>query len=143
MDIGSVLGLILLINKIERIGDQARNVLDLAEAGAVLADQPDSETLLAERAEISALFGEVADLMVEHDDARFADLNRRCEELQASHQTKIIGYVHSSDPGYTVVPRAIYYRYLNRIVANLVGIVRAASEPESVEPSGSAPDLDE
>ena len=32
MDIGAVLGLILLINRIERIGDQAKNVLDLAEA---------------------------------------------------------------------------------------------------------------
>jgi hypothetical protein len=143
MDIGSVLGLILLINKIERIGDQAKNVLDLAEAGAVLADQPDSDTLLAERAEISALFGEVADLMVEHDDARFVDLNRRCEQLQASHQAKIIGYLHSDEPGHVVVPRAIYYRYLKRIVANLLGIVRAASEPVGLEPGPTVTDLDE
>ena len=143
MDIGSVLGLILLINKIERIGDQAKNVLDLAEAGAVLAGQPDTETLLAERAEISALFGEVAGLMVEHDDTRFAELTRQCEELQASHQSKIIGYLHSEEPGHQVVPRAIYYRYLNRIVANLVGIVRAASEPLVVEPGGQVTDLDE
>lgn len=143
MDIGSVLGLILLINRIERIGDQAKNVLDLAEAGAVLTDQPDSEALLAERAEISALFGEVAELMVEHDDARFAELNRRCEELQAAHQAKIIGYVHSSDPGHQVVPLAIYYRYLNRIVANLVGIARAAAEPLVLEPGESVIDLDE
>lgn len=143
MDIGAVLGLILLINRIERIGDQAKNVLDLAEAGAVLTDQPDSETLLAERAEISALFGEVGALMVEHDDIRFAELTRRCEELQAAHQGKINGYVHSSEPGHQVVPRAIYYRYLNRIVANLLGIARAASEPVVLEPDPSVTDLDE
>lgn len=129
MDIGSVMGLILLINKIERIGDQAKNVLELAEAGAVLANQPDSEELLAERAEISALFGEVAELMRDPDDARLEDLSRRCELLQADHQAKIVGYVHSTEPGHAVVPRAIYYRYLKRIVANLVGIVRAASDP--------------
>jgi hypothetical protein len=143
MDIGSVLGLILLINRIERIGDQARNVLDLAEAGAVLADQPDSETLLAERSEISALFGEVAALMVEHDDTRFAELTQRCEELQAAHQAKIIGYLHSDEPGHQVVPRAIYYRYLNRIVANLIGIARAGAEQLVFEPGAAASDLDE
>ena len=129
MDIGSVLGLILLINKIERIGDQAKNVLDLAEAGAMLADLPDSDVLLAERAEISALFGEVAELMQEPDDDRFDDLSRRCERLQADHQAKIVSYIHSTEPGNVVVPRAFYYRYLKRIVANLFGIVRAASEP--------------
>ena len=143
MDIGSVLGLILLINKIERIGDQAKNVLDLAEAGASLADQPDSEALLEERAEISALFGDVADLMVEHDDARFDELNRRCEQLQASHQAKIIGYLQSDEPGRAVVARAIDHRYLKRIVANLVGIVRAASEPVGIEASASVADPDE
>jgi len=143
MDIGAVLGLILLINRIERIGDQAKNVLDLAEAGAVLADQPDSETLLAERAEISALFGEVGALMLEHDDTRFAELTRRCEELHGLHQAKILGYVHSSEPGHQVVPRAIYYRYLNRIVANLLGIARAASEPVVLNPDPSVTDLDE
>jgi hypothetical protein len=143
MDIGAVLGLILLINRIERIGDQAKNVLDLAEAGALLADQPDSETLLAERAEISALFGEVGALMVEHDDTRFAELTRRCEELQAAHQAKINEYVHSSEPGHQVVPRAIYYRYLNRIVANLLGIARAAAEPVVLDPDLPVTDLDE
>lgn len=143
MDIGSVLGLILLINKIERIGDQAKNVLDLAEAGASLAGEPDTAAMLEERAEISALFGEVADLMVDHDATLADELNRRCEELQADHQTKIIGYLHSDEPGRAVVARAIYYRYLKRIVANLVGIVRAASAPVTVEPNPAVTDLDE
>ena len=143
MDIGPVLGLILLINRIERIGDQAKNVLDLAEAGVALTDQTDSEALLAERAEISALFGEVAALMLEHDDQRFAELTQRCQELQAAHQAKIIGYMHSSEPGHQAVPRAIYYRYLNRIVANLLGIARAACEPLIIDADGRSGDLDE
>ena len=143
MDIGSVLGLILLINKIERIGAQAKNVLDLAEAGAVLADQPDSEALLAERAEISALFSEVADLMTEHDDARLEDLRRRCETLQAAQQEKIVGYIHSDEPGHVVVPRAIYHRYLKRIVANLLGIVLAATEPLNDQEPGALTHIDE
>ena len=74
---------------------------------------------------------------------RFEALNQRCEQLQASHQSKIVGYLHSDEPGRAVVPRAIHSRYLNRIVANLVGIVRTASEPVALEPSSSVSDLDE
>ena len=42
---------------------------------------------------------------------------------------KIDGFMTSDLPGREVVPLAIYYRYLKRIVANLVGIVRIAVEP--------------
>jgi len=142
MDIGSVLGLLLLIKKIERIGDQAMNVLDLAEAGATMGDAAEVEELLTERATISALFGEVADLMTDPDDARLAALTERCSALEAAHQAKILEYIHSSEPGYVVVPRAVYYRYLKRIVANLVGILRESSEPTPDRRTGSS-DLDE
>ncbi|MFB0901595.1 MAG: PhoU domain-containing protein, partial [Acidimicrobiales bacterium] len=36
-DIGSVLGFTLLLKKIERIGDQAKNILELSEAGVQLS----------------------------------------------------------------------------------------------------------
>jgi hypothetical protein len=128
-DIGSVLSLVLLSNKIERIGAQTRNVLDLAEAGVSLTNQPDTEALLSERSVISALFGEVAELMSEPDEDALDDLSRRCADLQTEQQNKIDGYLQSTEPGTVVVPRAIYQRYLKRVVANLVGIVIALSEP--------------
>ena len=130
-DIGSVFGLIQLINKIARIAAQADNVLDLAGEGVTLAGQPDTELLLEERIEISALFAQVADLMTTADEEALADLSHRCAQLQEGHQAKIIGYLHSEEPGHTVVPRAIYYRYLKRIVANLRGVARAITEPIS------------
>ena len=136
-DIGSAFGLVLLTNKIERIGAQTRNILDLAEAGAHLAGQPDTEALLAERSVISALFGEAAELMAEPDEDAIEDMSRRCEALQAEQQEKIAGYLHSTEPGAVVVPRAIYYRYTKRIVANLVGVVIAASEPMPADDTAS------
>jgi len=128
-DIGSVLGMILLLKKIERIGDQAKNVLDLAETGVVLSNEPDTDALLAERGIISTLFGEAAELLADPDQERVEDFAARAGVLIDEHQTKILAYMHSDRPGREVVPRAIYYRYLKRIVANLVGIVRAVDEP--------------
>jgi phosphate transport system protein len=128
-DIGSVLGMILLLKKIERIGDQATNVLDLAESGVRLAGELDTEAMLAERGLISTMFGEAADLLAEPHTDRTEEFATRVLALVAEHQAKIDGYLHSDRPGREVVPRAIYYRYLKRIVANLLGIVNTAAEP--------------
>ncbi len=128
-DIGSVLGMILLLKKIERVGDQATNVLDLAESGVRLAGEIDSEAMLAERGLISTMFGEAADLLSEPDAVRTEDFAARALAVVAEHQAKIESYLHSDRPGREVVPRAIYYRYLKRIVANLLGIVHTAAEP--------------
>ncbi len=62
-DIGSVLGFTLLLKKVERIGDQAKNILELAEQGVSFADSSERERLFAERQELSALFAEAAELL--------------------------------------------------------------------------------
>ncbi|MCP3937966.1 MAG: PhoU domain-containing protein [Actinomycetia bacterium] len=127
-DIGEVLGLILLLKKIERIGDQAKNILDLAESGVVMGGDPDAEILIGQRQIVSALFQEAAELLAEHDDLPEEFLQRGAE-LGASLQAEIDSYLQSDRPGHEVVPRAIYARYLKRIVANLLGVVRSATEP--------------
>ena len=136
-DIGSVLGMILLLKKIERIGDQATNVLDLAESGVRLAGEPDTEAMLAERGLISTMFGEAADLLSEPDVERTEAFAERVLAVVAEHRAKSESYLHSDRPGREVVPRAIYYRYLKRIVANLLGIVHTAAEPI---PAANQPD---
>ncbi len=128
-DIGSVLGLILLLKKIERIGDQAKNILDLAEGGVLLSDQPDTEMMLAERAAVSALFSEAAQLLGSAEENPIDDYVERANAIVAETQAKMDSFMRSDRPGHEVVPRAIYYRYLKRIVANLVGIVRTSSDP--------------
>ncbi len=129
IDIGSVLGLILLLKKIERIGDQAKNILDLAEDGVLLSNQPDTEMMLAQRAAVSALFSEAAELLASAEENPIDDYVRRANAIVAETQAKMAEFMHSDRPGHEVVPRAIYYRYLKRIVANLVGIVRTSSDP--------------
>ncbi len=128
-DIGSVLGLTLLLKKIERIGDQAKNVLDLATAGVTLAEEDDVADLLAEREVVSRLFAEAGELLSEPDEDRMEDYAERVLAITADHETQILGLLRSDEPGYKVVPRAIYLRYIKRIVANLLGVVSTATEP--------------
>jgi phosphate uptake regulator len=128
-DIGLVMGYTLLIKKIERIGDQAKNILDLAEGGSSLADGDDAEELMAERSQVSALFAEAAELLAEPDPTRIQNYAERVQAITHGQQDKIDELTQTDLPGREAVPRAIYYRYLKRIAANLLGVVSTASEP--------------
>jgi phosphate uptake regulator len=130
-DIGSVLGFTLLLKKIERIGDQAKNILDLAENGVSLSDRDDIDDLLAERQYLSELFAEAAELLSDPDPSQEAidEYTDRATAVMDRHKATIDACLTSELPGREVVPLAIYVRYLRRIVANLVGVARANSEP--------------
>ena len=128
-DIGEVLGFTLLIKKIERIGDQAKNILDMAEEDVTFADAPDQADLLAHSRTISEMMGEAADILsdAEHDGA--AAFRTKADQMRLDLEAMIRECFHSEDPGREVVPRAILYRYWKRIVANLAGVVTTATEP--------------
>lgn len=128
-DIGLVMGYTLLIKKIERIGDQAKNILDLAEEGVSLEGGSDSDELMEGRATVSALFAEASELLAAPDPERVEDYAERIQDMTGGLQEKINVLTRSDRPGSYAVPRAIYYRYLKRIAANLLGVVSTASEP--------------
>ncbi len=128
-NIAVVMSYTLLIKKIERIGDQAKNVLDLAYEGVSLADAPDSETLLDYRSTISAMFGQVIDLLNEPDDDGAGEFRERADELRKELESQIRLFMRSEEPGSYAVPRAILYRYWKRIVANLAGVITSVTEP--------------
>ncbi len=130
-DIGSVLGFTLLLKKIERVGDQAKNILELSENGVDLAGRPEAARLLEERQVVSDLFLRTGALMRDPD-VTDEEISAFADEVSAKAdglQERIDSFMTSDRPGHEVVPLAIYDRYVRRILANLVGIVRASSEP--------------
>ena len=130
-DIGEVIGLILLLKKIERVGDHAKNILDLAESGVSFAAEPDIDELLEERRVVSGFFTEASEILAEHEGAPVS-FRERVDAMVSQIQSRIDGYMTSKQPAHQVVPRAVYHRYLKRIVANLNSAVLAATEPVRV-----------
>lgn len=128
-DIGLVLGYTLLLKKIERIGDQAKNIFELATEGVSLVGADDIEEFVTRRQEISLMYVEAADLLASQDVDAARDFLARSLELNDQCGAKVRDYMQSEQPGSWAVPRAILYRYWKRIVANLAGIVTAAIEP--------------
>ena len=146
-DIGSVLGFTLLLKKIERIGDQAKNILELAEHGVTLAYSPEIESLLSGRQRVSSLFAEAGELLAatDGDEGAVRDFTDLAETIADEYRSKIEEFMTSDLPGRDVVPLAFYYRYLRRIVANLVGVLRDSTGPISrtADSIGETADLDD
>src|SRR3546814_20681784 len=83
-----VLNSLLVVKKLERVGDQAKNVFDLADEGVRFTGDPDGEELAALGIEASGRLGEAATILAAADAAgaeafmtacveRMDDLDRR------------------------------------------------------------------
>ena len=128
-DIGLVLSYILLLKKIERIGDQAKNIYELSGEGVSFAGADDVEEFVEQQHAISRMYVEAADLLAAPDEAAATDFLTRSLALNDRCGEKVLEYMHTEQPGSWAVPRAVLYRYWKRIVANLAGIVTSSIEP--------------
>jgi phosphate uptake regulator len=128
-DITSVLIVLMASRKVERIGDNAKNLYDLAATGIDLSHAPDADELRAARDEVSKMMGRSAELFRTEDEPGGIAFLERSWELQRIYDDKMMSYVRTDAPGYEAVPRALFYRYLKRIVANLEGVVSAVVQP--------------
>lgn len=121
-DIGAVLAFLLVVKKLERVGDQAKNIFDLADEGVRFSDAPDYDDIVGFRDEVSGLFGDVTAIIRDPEDHEAEAFFDHCESLMSQFDDLVNGLLHSQEPGSVAVPRAMYYRYLKRIVANLASV---------------------
>ncbi len=128
-DIDTVLSYLMLSRKVERLGDQAKNILDLGVEGVNLSDAPDADALRATRDEVSASFETAVRLIREDHDEDAEAYKTRMGELTQELEAQLRELLHSDSPAHDAVPRALLYRYLKRIVANLGGVASTLSDP--------------
>jgi phosphate uptake regulator len=121
-DVGAVLADLLVVKKLERIGDQHKNILDLAEEGVRLTGAADHADILAWRQEVSEMFSTVSTVLTTMDEGLAASFAARATEMRRMFESMIREMIHSDLPASHAVPRALLYRYLKRIVANLAGV---------------------
>ncbi|WP_370326772.1 PhoU domain-containing protein [Euzebya sp.] len=141
-DVGTVMVDLLIVKKLERIGDQHKNVLDLAEEGVRLTGAPDEGDIQALRQEISAMFETTAAVLTEADEEGAQALGDRATELRQHLEGLIRDMIHTDLPATEAVPRALLYRHLKRIVANLGGVAMTVVDGiERIERDSSGEDI--
>ena len=128
-DISAVLVVLMVSRKVERIGDNAKNIYDLATYDVNLQDAEDAAELREARDEVSSMMGEAAAIWVAEDDDRAQSFLERTWELQRIYDDRVAELVRWEGAASHAVPRALLYRYLKRIVANLEGVVAGVVHP--------------
>jgi phosphate uptake regulator len=128
-DVPVVLAYMIIVRMLERVGDQNKNVLDLAAEGVSFVGAPDHDQVVAFRDELSALFATTAEVFTARDDVAARKVLGRCDELVHGFESLVVAQLHSEEPARHAVPRALLYRYLKRITANLANVMSSVVMP--------------
>ncbi len=128
-DAGEMLVFMNMIKDLERIGDYAKNIFDLALEGVSFSGAEDLEQILGFRDELSsriALMGEILDT---RDEDRARAYIERGDQLRREFDGLVNELVHATAPALVAVPRALLYRFLKRVAAHCANVATAVVMP--------------
>ncbi|MDX1621484.1 MAG: PhoU domain-containing protein [Nitriliruptorales bacterium] len=129
IDVPAVLVYMSIVKDVERIGDYAKNIYDIAADGADLSGDDDHDDLIALRDEISQLIAEVAEVFRRRDAERARALLSRCDQLQDDLDEMVSTLVTSESIARYAVPRALFFRHCKRVIAHLMNVLSAVVMP--------------
>jgi phosphate uptake regulator len=129
MQTPAVLVYMSIVKDIERIGDYAKNLLDLALDGASFVDVPDTAEWQRLRGEVSEYIADAADAFLTRNPGRARTLLTRGSDLLDIFDDRVTELVSANDPGNQAVARALAHRYLKRVVAHLMNLLSAVVMP--------------
>jgi phosphate uptake regulator len=129
MQTPAVLVYMSIVKDIERIGDYAKNLLDLALDGASFVDVPDTAEWQRLRSEVSEYIADAADAFLTRNPQRARTLLTRGSDLLDVFDDRVTELVSANDPGNQAVARALAHRYLKRVVAHLMNLLSAVVMP--------------
>ncbi len=118
-----------IVKDIERIGDYAKNIYDIAAEGVTLAGAPDHDQIVAYRDRISPMISEAGRIFVDEDVAAANELLAAADRMLDEFDALVVELMHSERPAAEAVPRALLYRYFKRTVAHLMNLLSAVVMP--------------
>lgn len=129
IEIPCVLLYMSIVKDIERVGDYAKNLMDLALDGVNLQNAPDLSDWKALSTEVSAFIGESSEAFNKRDADRARTLMAQGDRLLKIFDGSVSALVKGEDRDPSPVARALALRYLKRVVAHLVNVLTAVVMP--------------
>ena len=129
IEIPCVLLYMSIVKDIERVGDYAKNLIDLALDGVNLQRAPDLSDWRTLSEEVSTFIGESTEVFHKRDTDRARTLMAQGDRLLKLFDGRVAALVKGADTDPSPVARALALRYLKRVVAHLVNILTAVVMP--------------
>jgi phosphate uptake regulator len=118
-----------IVKDVERIGDYAKNMMDLARMGVDFRDIDDQAALRELFEAVVSIVPEASEAFRDRDGDRARTLLAECERLLSTCNAGVSAGITSDRPGYEAVPRTLLYRYLKRVVAHTTNLLSAVVMP--------------
>jgi phosphate transport system protein len=129
IDTPAVLVYMSIVKDVERVGDYAKNLFDLAADGADLSTTTSAAAHVTLRDDVSRIVADVAAAFQDRDPERSRALLSRGDGLLDDFDARVSALVRTEDPEEQAVAEALTYRYLKRIVAHLMNVLSAVVMP--------------
>jgi phosphate uptake regulator len=128
-DLPRVLVSMSIVKDVERVGDESKNIWDIAHAGVDLSQADDVKWLTGLRDRTSRLIGECARIYKERDTEAAHALIREMDEILDEYDGCVQEQIESTKAPRDAVPRALLCRYLKRITAHLMNVLTSLVMP--------------
>ena len=126
LDTPALLVYMSIVKDIERVGDYAKNLLDLARDGATFDGHPDWVAL---RDHVAELITATSETFAARDAERAPRLLKEGDALLDHYDEQVSALVRGDDDGTEAVARALAFRYLKRVVAHLMNVLSSVVMP--------------
>ena len=129
IDTPAILIYMSIVKDIERIGDYAKNLFDLASDGADLSTGLHTGEITTLASEVPTFIREAAEVFHERDEERAKALLHRGDALLDRFDERVSALVKEEHPDRQAVAVALTHRYLKRIVAHAMNVLSAVVMP--------------
>lgn len=129
IDTPAVLIHMSIVKDIERVGDYAKNLLDLASHGANFSELDDAEEWRRLATEVSEYIGDAASAFRAYDAGQSKAVHVRGGALVRLFDDRVSALIRGDDERPQGIRRALAYRYLKRVVAHLMNMLTAVFAP--------------
>ena len=129
IEIPTVLVYMSIVKDIERVGDYAKNLIDLALDGANFGAVPDAEEWRDLAREVSQFIHDAAEAFTARDGELSRRLMTQGDQMLDRFDERVSALVGGQDEGPQAIARALAFRYIKRVVAHLLNMLTAVVMP--------------
>jgi len=129
-DLPMVLSSMSIVKDAERIGDYAKNIWDIADAGLDLSESDDIAKLINYRDRTSTMIGEAARVFRERDVDAAHRMIQESDGIQDEYDAGVRKMLTEAEIGLPdAVARALLFRYLKRITGHAMNVLTSLVMP--------------
>jgi phosphate transport system protein len=128
-DLPLVLTYMSVVKDVERVGDYAKNVYDLAKYGSDFSSDPNRAELERYRDAVGELIDEAARVFSDRDEDRARQLVNKADGYLDEYDGRVKEAYGSTGPASEAVAAALYFRYLKRITAHVMNLMTSLILP--------------